>query len=57
MHMNSSRTKLAALACAVAVPAAVALGCGGGIPGNAVATVDGNEITKSSFDHWLDVAA
>jgi foldase protein PrsA len=58
MHMNSSRTKLAALACAVAVPAAVALGCGGGsIPGNAVATVDGTEITKSSFDHWINIAA
>jgi foldase protein PrsA len=55
--MKTPRTKLAALACAVAVPAAVAVGCGGGIPGNAVATVDGNEITKSSFDHWLNIAA
>jgi len=56
MNMNSPRTKLAAIACAVAVPAAVALGCGG-VPGNAVATVDGTEITKSSSDHWLNVAA
>src|SRR3954469_13224061 len=54
--MNSPRTKLAAIACAVAVPAAVALGCGG-VPGNAVATVDGNEITKSSYDHWLNIIA
>jgi foldase protein PrsA len=27
------------------------------VPGNAVATVDGNSIEKSDFDHWLNVAA
>jgi len=43
--------------CAVTIPAALVAGCGGGVPGNAVATVDGNEITKASFTHWLDVAA
>jgi foldase protein PrsA len=43
--------------CAVSIPAALVAGCGGGVPGNAVATVDGNEITKSSFTHWLNVAA
>jgi foldase protein PrsA len=31
-------------------------GCGG-IPGNAVAEVDGNAIEKKTFDHWLTVAA
>jgi foldase protein PrsA len=49
-------TKLAALACAVALPAAAVAGCGG-VPGNAVATVDGTAIEKSSFDHWMTVAA
>jgi foldase protein PrsA len=29
----------------------------GGVPGNAVAEVDGNPIEKSEFDHWLNIAA
>jgi foldase protein PrsA len=41
---------------AVAGTAAVVAGCGG-VPGNAVAEVDGNAIEKSSFDHWMTVAA
>jgi|tagenome__1003787_1003787.scaffolds.fasta_scaffold20887443_2 foldase protein PrsA len=51
-----ARTKLVALLGAIAVLAAVVAGCGG-VPGNAVATVDGNAITKSTFTHWLNVAA
>lgn len=31
--------------------------CGGGIPGNAVVQVGGNSITKTTFDHWISVAA
>jgi foldase protein PrsA len=42
--------------CALAVAAALMAGCGG-VPGNAVAEVDGTAIEKSSFDHWLAVAA
>src|SRR5919198_522584 len=42
--------------CAFAVPAAVAAGCGG-VPGDAVATVDGNSIDKTQFTHWMNVAA
>ncbi len=38
------------------VPAALVAGCGG-VPGNAVAEVDGNAIEKSAFDHWLTVAS
>ena len=38
------------------VPASIVAGCGG-VPGNAVAEVDGNPIEKSSFDHWLTVAS
>src|SRR3954452_2255124 len=37
-------------------PAALVAGCGG-VPGNAVAEVDGNAIEKTSYDHWLNVAA
>src|SRR4051794_10355871 len=38
------------------VPAAILAGCGGGIPGNAVAEVDGTAIEKTDFDHWMTVA-
>jgi foldase protein PrsA len=30
---------------------------GGGIPGNAVVSVNGNPITNASFNHWMAVAA
>jgi foldase protein PrsA len=56
MNRTFARTKLAALLVVVAALAAVVAGCGG-VPGNAVATVDGNEITKSTFTHWMNVAA
>jgi foldase protein PrsA len=38
------------------VPAAVLAGCGG-VPGNAVAEVDGEPIEKKDFEHWMNVAA
>jgi foldase protein PrsA len=41
---------------ALMAPAALVAGCGG-VPGNAVAEVDGEAIEKSSYDHWLQVAA
>jgi parvulin-like peptidyl-prolyl isomerase len=31
--------------------------CGGGIPGNAVVSVNGTPITKDTFNHWMTVAA
>lgn len=31
--------------------------CGGGIPGDAVVSVDGKSITKDTFAHWMSVAA
>jgi foldase protein PrsA len=40
------------------LPAAILAGCGdGGIPGNAVAEVDGTPIEKADFEHWLNIAA
>jgi hypothetical protein len=30
-------------------------GCGGGAPGDAVATVDGEPIERQSFDHWMTI--
>src|SRR4051794_34178110 len=51
------KTKLFRLALgAFFVPAALVAGCGG-VPGDAVATVDGDSIQKSEFNHWLNVAA
>jgi foldase protein PrsA len=44
---------IASVACAAVIVA----GCGGGIPGDSVATVDGKNITKASYDHWLNIAA
>ncbi len=37
--------------------AVVSLSACGGIPGNAVVQVGSNSITKSAFEHWMDVAA
>jgi foldase protein PrsA len=52
-----TKTKLCSLALgAFFVPALLVAGCGG-VPGNAVATVDGTAIDKQDFDHWLNVAA
>jgi foldase protein PrsA len=37
--------------------ALVGLSACGGIPGNAVVSVDGNSVTKDTFNHWMSVAA
>jgi foldase protein PrsA len=42
--------------CALAATVAVVAGCGG-VPGNAVAEVDGTPIEKDSFEHWMQVAS
>jgi len=50
------RTSLIAGVALTLVLAVVVAACGG-VPGNAVATVDGEPIEKESFDHWIQVAA
>ncbi len=58
MNSRPARTPLSALACAAVASAVLVAGCGGGgLPGNAVASIAGNAITKASFDHWLAIAA
>src|SRR3954453_5127985 len=42
---------------AIAVPAVALTACGNSVPGNSVASVDGNGITKAQFNHWMQVAA
>ena len=32
-------------------------GCGDSVPGNAVASIDGEAISRSDFDHWMGIAA
>jgi len=41
---------------AVLVAAGIA-GCGNEVPGNSVAQVDDTNITRASFDHWMEVFA
>jgi foldase protein PrsA len=48
--------QIAAL-CAIFITAIALNACGGGIPGNAVVSVDGNAITNATFNHWMTVAA
>jgi foldase protein PrsA len=43
--------------CAFFVPAAALIAGCGGVPGNAVAEVDGDTIDKGDFEHWMNVAA
>jgi foldase protein PrsA len=52
--IKAVRLTLALLA--LAATAALVAGCGG-VPGNAVAEVDGQSIEKSEYDHWINVAA
>src|SRR4051812_14885048 len=59
LPMNTSSStllhKLATVLCVLALPVIVAA-CGG-VPGNAVATVDGESIEKKTFDHWMTIAS
>lgn len=56
-------TKAARLLMALCALAAVAVvaGCGGSssasIPGNAIASVDGNAVDKGEFNHWMNIVA
>lgn len=43
--------------CAFFVIVLTIAACGDGVPGNAVARVGDNPITKANFNHWLQVAA
>ncbi|HET8758584.1 MAG TPA: peptidyl-prolyl cis-trans isomerase [Solirubrobacteraceae bacterium] len=43
--------------CVLGTTVVVAAGCGDSVPGNAVASVDGHDIKKEDFEHWMTVAA
>jgi len=48
--------RLSLALCALIAPAALVAGCGG-VPGNAVAEVNGKAIDKTDYQHWLTVAS
>lgn len=54
--MSKLSGQLAALG-AVAITGLTLSACGGGIPGNAVVSVNGTPITTDTFNHWMSVAA
>jgi foldase protein PrsA len=54
-YMNKA-SRLIFSACALVGVSATVAACGG-VPGNSVATVDGQSIGKTDFSHWLTVAA
>src|SRR4051812_50109694 len=39
------------------VPALVLSACGGDVPGNSVAKIGDQSIKKTTFDHWMQIAA
>jgi foldase protein PrsA len=51
-----TRLRILLALCAFVPALAVVAGCGG-VPGDAVATVNGNAIDKTQFNHWMNVAA
>src|ERR1700754_1125061 len=53
--MNKASRLIFSVCALVGVSATVAA-CGG-VPGNSVATVDGESVSKTDFSHWLNVAA
>jgi foldase protein PrsA len=54
--VSKLRGQIAALG-AVLLTGVTLTACGGGIPGNAVVSVNGTPISTSTFDHWMTVAA
>ena len=56
--MHHAATLRRAVLSALLVPVLALAACGGdNVPGNAVAKVDDELITKKTFDHWMQVAA
>ena len=54
--MTSPRRYLALLGAFFVLPLVLAA-CGGGVPGNAVIQIGNDTVKRSTFDHWMTVAA
>lgn len=57
--MSSVKARLLVAPAAIALSAVTLAACGGdgGVPGNAVVKVGDTSITKTNFNHWMEVAA
>lgn len=55
--MSKPRGQIAALGAVLLTGVTLTACGGGGIPGNAVVSVNGTPITSATFNHWMNVAA
>jgi foldase protein PrsA len=53
----SKRVRLIAALGAVLFAGTGLVACGGGVPGDAVAQVEGQSVSKATFQHWLGIVA
>jgi parvulin-like peptidyl-prolyl isomerase len=56
-HVMLSKYRSLALCAFFVVPALILSACGGDVPGNSVAKVGDQSIKKTTFDHWMQIAA
>ena len=56
-HAMLSKYRSLALCAFFVLPALVLSACGGDVPGNSVAKVGDQSIKKTTFDHWMQIAA
>jgi parvulin-like peptidyl-prolyl isomerase len=56
-YVMLSKYRSSALCAFFVLSALVVSACGGGVPGNSVARIGDQTIKKSTFDHWMRIAA
>ena len=56
-HVMLSKYRSLALCAFFVLPALLLSACGGDVPGNSVAKVGDQSIKRSTFDHWMQIAA
>jgi foldase protein PrsA len=56
-YVMLSKYRSLALCAFFVLPALLISACGGGVPGNSVARIGDETIKKSTFDHWMRIAA
>ena len=56
-HVMPSKYRSLALCAFFVVPALALSACGGDVPGNSVAKIGDQTIRKTTFDHWMRIAA
>ena len=56
-HVMLSKYRSLALCAFFVLPALLLSACGSDVPGNSVAKVGDQTIRRSTFDHWMQIAA